>query len=41
MIIAGRAYDYGRDFFYGSDRTYPEAQSIFGMSFRSWDFDRM
>ena len=41
MIIAGRAYDYGRDIFYGSDRTYPEAQSIFGMSFRSWDFDRM
>lgn len=41
MIIAGRAYDYGRDIFYGSDRTYSNAHSIFGMSFRSWDFERM
>ena len=41
MIIAGRAYDYGKDIFYGSERDHSNAQSVFGMSFRSWDFDRM
>ena len=41
MPITGRAYDYGKDIFYGSERDHSNAQSVFGMSFRSWDFDRM
>ena len=45
MKINGRAHDYDLDVFYGyknGDRLeFPQASSGFGMSFRTWDFERM
>jgi len=41
MPITGRAYDYGQDIFYGTEKPNINAQSGYGMSFRSWDFERM
>lgn len=41
MPITGRAYDYGQGIFYGTEKPNINAQSGYGMSFRSWDFERM